>query len=279
MIFISSLLRSQYFGVYTTLNTHLSEQGILLHEVTNTRDSWIRDYFPVQVAPRRMVKFVYDPDYLRGYSALRTEGVHHPALNDIEIVTSNIVLDGGNAVVFDAGVMLTEKVFKENPDWARSDLLDELERLFERTIHIFPREPYDLIGHTDGMVRILENTIVINDYESSNADFSNTFCKSFERAVKRVSDQTGYPLLKLPYHPSTDSLRRHEIAPATGNYANFLYHENLLLVPTYGIPTDDEVMEQFRRRVPEGVLVQPVACNELAKKGGALHCVTAELVL
>ena len=134
-----------------------------------TRDVWCRDYMPVQVGCGEFVRFRYAPDYLRGHEHLITAPGDVGPIPEIEgCVDSEIVLDGGNVVRWGSRCIVTDKVFHENPDLDRVDLLGRLrEALRVEDLIVIPKEPYDEVGHADGVVRFLDDRlIVINNYST-----------------------------------------------------------------------------------------------------------------
>src|SRR4029079_14048869 len=109
----------------------------------------------------RYVQFRYQPDYLKGHEQLITdESVCRSIPQLKECLSSTINLDGGNVVAATDKVIMTEKVFGENPRFRPQNLRKKLQRLFQAECIFVPREPYDPIGHSDGLVRFLDDTTV-----------------------------------------------------------------------------------------------------------------------
>ncbi len=78
----------------------------------------------------------------------------------------DIILDGGNVVKHKDKVILTSKVFKENPDYSELNLITKLKNQLQvKQIIIIPQEPKDFVGHADGMVRFIDtDTVLVNQY-------------------------------------------------------------------------------------------------------------------
>lgn len=266
-VLISDTLPSRHPEIVRQLETILQQHRIPLVIVPGTADIWIRDAAPVQVNYGEFVQFIYRPDYLRdGYEHLITGSEvfsGFPFINEVE--RSELVIDGGNIVGVPGTAILTDKVFRENPDRSRSEIEDELRRLLrvERLIFI-PKEPYDPIGHVDGMVRFInDTTLVVNDYSTVDPNFGNRFRASLERRRLEIE--------LLPYQP--ERRRFDGIESAAGNYVNYLRVGNLIVVPSYGMPDDGEAVQTLDRLCPEATVV-PVPCLNLAREGGVLQCVT-----
>lgn len=127
--------------------------------LNNTKDIWLRDFMPVKTKSGKYVSFRYEPSYLADDLQLRTNFKTDIAPHFVLPVTySNINLDGGN-VVFSPSkekVIISDRVFSENPEYDKNTLLLELEKLLEASVLIIPSLKSDMTGHADGMVRFVD---------------------------------------------------------------------------------------------------------------------------
>jgi agmatine deiminase len=263
-VYFSRLLAERYPRLCNRIRRVLQDNGIPVRFLEGSADVWIKDYAPIQVTKKRFVKFRYAPDYLRGCERLITKDEICGQLQVLgKISHSDLVVDGGNIVAARMKVILTEKVFRENRKWKRT----EVEKHFQDTLHnrsciIIPTEPLDPIGHSDGVVRFLDdNRVVVNDY--------STIDPRYGRRLERALAEHGLAINKLPYHPDWKSRKR--IPPATGNYVNFLRIGNLVIVPAHGLPEDDEAVRVLQRLLPKAIVVS-LDCQELAREGGCWNC-------
>ena len=64
-VYISDKLKEFYPGTYTRLTRLFDEMDIDWDEVKGTKDIWIRDYMPIQIADDHFLVYKYDPDYLK----------------------------------------------------------------------------------------------------------------------------------------------------------------------------------------------------------------------
>ncbi len=119
VVYVADTLERRFPSVHVGLKTILERHGTPLQIIPGTRDIWCRDYMPIQVGENRFVQFQYSPDYLAGkYRHLMADGEIGPTLAFLRnCERSEIVLDGGNVVRWDDQVIMTEKVFDENPAW------------------------------------------------------------------------------------------------------------------------------------------------------------------
>jgi len=267
VVYVADTLGPRFPSVFDGLNAILERHGIPLRTISGIRDIWCRDYMPIQVSKDRFVQFRYAPDYLTGkYEHLRADGEIGPALPFIRnCVRSQIVLDGGNVVRWHDTAILTDKIYKENPSIERAELRVRLRSLLsvERLI-VIRKEPYDPFGHADGMVRWVDDrTVVVNDYGVVGEAYRASLLQSLRRY--------GLEPIEIPYYPHAS--KSGEVSPALGNWVNFLRVGELIVVPTFGGDVDRTVLGMLRVRCPD-LVVEGLDCQDLAREGGGLNCVT-----
>jgi agmatine deiminase len=268
-VLISDQLPQRHSGISQQLERILTEHDIPLRVIPNTADIWVRDAAPVQVAPNRFVQFRYAPDYLQGQfehlitaaSVFQNFGITPDTMN------CPLTVDGGNVVGTRSAAILTNKVLRENAMVSPEDICRQLQNTLQVSqIILVPREPYDVIGHSDGMIRFVsDNQVIINDYTSINPGF----CKKLESTLTRA----GLSFTRIPYVP--EDVTRNGIPSAAGNYVNFLRVRNLIIVPSYDIPEDRVALDLLRSvfKASDTEICQ-LSCRELAEEGGVLNCVT-----
>jgi agmatine deiminase len=205
------------------------------------------------------------PDYLQGHEHLITpDTIRAMATPGGRLRSCAINLDGGNVVASSDQAILTDKVLKENPGRDRRQVRAELDEVLrvERCI-IIPKEPYDVIGHADGVVRFLdEGAVVVNDYSEINPAYG----ERLEAALHRH----GLAVERLPHFRVDEE--QDGIPSAVGNYVNFLRVGRLVVVPSFGAPQDDLACRRLEHLLP-GSRVVPLRCEGLAREGGVLNCV------
>jgi agmatine/peptidylarginine deiminase len=262
-LFVSDLLGKQEPDLFAALRSVLV--GVPIEIIAGTNDIWCRDFMPVQLDDG-FSQFVYDPDYLRDHQHLVTppEGCRLPFMGDYR--QEPIVLDGGNAVASRTKVILTEKVYKENPGIERPRLRARLEEVFKAECIFIPKQAGDDIGHSDGVVRFMdENRVLMNDYSSVDPGYGDR--------VQKVLEKMGLEVITLPMFEEQDSRRPGEIESAVGIYVNYLRVGNVVVLPGYNRPEDQQAVEAVRGAMPKAVVSQ-VPCRKLAEKGGVLNCIS-----
>ena len=125
---------------------------------------WARDYMPIQLEENLFLKYVYNPDYLK--SAQEYIPPYLSMIRSLKLKTklTMFVIDGGNVVKSGKRVIMTDKVFKENPGYTPDYLRKRLEETFESKVCIIPWDRYEIFGHADGMVRSIgDNYVLMNN--------------------------------------------------------------------------------------------------------------------
>src|ERR1043165_270241 len=176
-LFLSYRLKAEEPALVARLRSAFA--GIPIDIIPNTKDIWCRDYMPVQIGEKTFCQFGYAPDYLRGHEHLITPPCRLPLMHVCR--QDPIVLDGGNIVASRSRVILTDKVYKENPSIERPSLRRRLEEAFQAECIFIPKEPYDVIGHSDGVVRFVsENRVLVNDYSTVDPGYGARLRKLLE---------------------------------------------------------------------------------------------------
>ena len=150
-ILLSTLLLKHHAKIAASLCQIFDRHGIK-YEFLETKDIWMRDFMPFLLDDGHLVSYNYDPDYLKyeKYCHLRTK---IQPLND----HVNLAIDGGNFVRFTGKVIMTNKIFKENPLKTKTEIVETIkQKCALNELIIIPRQPYDMLGHSDGMVRWID---------------------------------------------------------------------------------------------------------------------------
>jgi agmatine deiminase len=206
-LFVSDLLEKQEPDLFAALRSVLV--GVTIEIIAGTNDIWCRDYMPIQLAQERFCQFAYAPDYLRGHQQLVTppERCRLPLMCDC--LQEPIVLDGGNVVASRTKVILTEKVYSENPDIVRPRLRARLEDIFEAECIFIPKQAGDDVGHSDGVVRFIdESRVLMNDFSAVDPGYGDR--------VRKVLEKNELEVITLPMFEEERSRRPGEVESAVG---------------------------------------------------------------
>lgn len=263
LYFSSQLNTSKYKPAADRMFAALNLFNIKYKLLNNTKDIWLRDFMPVKIKSGKYVSFRYEPSYLANDLQLRTNFKTDiaPSFKVDNLVYTDINLDGGN-VVFSpskAKVIISDRVFSENPSISEAELTAKLEKLLEASLIIIPSLKSDMTGHADGMVRFVgENTVIVNAPLSPYG---------FETKVKKSLQNYGFNVIDFPYFYSKGD-------SAVGCYLNYLETEKSIFLPVFGVDTDNEAIELAKNIFDKTII--PVNINEIADDGGLLNCISWE---
>lgn len=261
-VYLSTLLPRQYPSDAEALFAALAAHDVPYALLDGARDVWVRDFMPVRTRSGQMISFRYEPSYLRDCPELRTDFRRDIAPQlALTPLYSDIILDGGNAVFSPSGerVLISDRIFAENPGRARRDLMWELSELLEAEILIIFSLKSDMTGHADGMVRFLNDRTVLCNRPLSSC--------GFEQKVKRSVRDYGLDTVDFPFVPTGG-------VSAVGCYLNYLETEQAVFLPVFGLKQDGEAVSAAERLFPKPVI--PVMMPHIAAEGGCLNCISWE---
>ncbi|PRM97592.1 agmatine deiminase family protein [Aliarcobacter cryaerophilus] len=258
---LSKLLFTNYPKESRNLVKILNKHNISYEILKNTKDIWTRDFMPFCLDDGTLVSYIYEPDYLQNgkYQNIKTKIVYEK--NHIDLV-----IDGGNFVRYENKAIMTDKVFKENPSKTKDEIIKIIKTKCDlEDLIIIPKQPYDIYGHSDSMVRwIDENSVLVNDFSIESKTFNNKLIKALKKHYLNIK--------AMKYTDSFFTKDRN-----WGAYLNFVKIENVLIVPIYGINEDFLALEQLQN-IYKNCIIEPIKFDSIIKNGGALHCVSCEKI-
>lgn len=263
MTFLSRLLIEQpVYAPFTAGLLHaFARERITPVFCGGTKDIWLRDFMPVKTKSGRYVAFRYAPSYLKGYEHLQTDCRDLTPALPKPVIRSSIRLDGGNLVWSPSKetVLISDRLFTENPDRKPHALIAALERLLEAAVIVIESLPGDMTGHADGMVRFVDETTVVGN--------DTPYRNGLEQRIRRQLRAHGIRTVPFPYYASPG-------ISAAGCYLNWYETATAVFLPTFGSPADARAIEAA------GLLhkrIIPVDCRIIADRGGVLNCITWEM--
>lgn len=257
-----------------------------------TRDIWCRDFMPVQIYGNRFVSYEYTPDYLDTPSRIvyQTNPARLLDCLGIDTVPSGIIMDGGNVIKTNKGIIMVDKVFQENSHLKKNMIIARLEKYFDNQIIFLPWDKAEKYGHADGIVRYIDNgRVLLTNYHQ----YDKVYAKIFERILSkyfdievldfnvkkpckynwcyinflRVGNKIFLPQLTwTDYSPNCQAKWDREVMIDIGRPKKPKWYH-------YHIEEDDLALEQFRRIFPKCEIIQ-VSCPEIVEEGGALNCIS-----
>lgn len=261
-------------------------------------DTWVRDYGPLcYICP-----FTREKSFLR-YS-FNGWGEKFPATLDnrasFELLKqwphiirkegkissrdyTDLVLEGGGIECNGQGLALSNRYWLTCPnrndqltfDKLTSRLCNSLgvERLV--LVDVPPLVGDDTDGHIDTLARFVgERQIAYVAPTDSESPNFQTLCVLQEQLPSMQQEEGLLDLIPLPDVGKLES-EEGEILPAS--YANFLFLNDAILVPAYGIPTrDEEAMQTLQNLFPDRE-VTSFQTTHLIKWHGSIHCATMQV--
>ena len=251
-----------YMPVYMNLLEALSAEDISVSTIPRTKSEkhvWARDYMPIQLSKDKFLLYLYYPDYLKDEQDYIPDFPSIVKDMHLDCVVSDIVLDGGNVVKCGNKVIMTDKIFQENPKYHKHALINELEKLLDAQIVLIPWDRYEMFGHADGMVSsISEDYVLLNNYADWDPNFRSRLLQALE---------PYFYVEELHY----DTPRCSRLSWA---YLNFFRVKNCIFVPGLHTKEDPLALQHLRQFYTDCKVIQVQGCEGLARDGGALHCVT-----
>lgn len=183
-----------------------------------------------------------------------------------------VILEGGAVETNGNGVVLTTASCTLNPNRNPELTRDRFEQVLgtamdlERVVWIDRGLSHD---HTDGHVDMIarfasEQTVLCMrpEGEVPNADVL--------RSIRNQITDAGLQAVDLP---APSAVLAPDGTPLPATYCNFYVANEAVIVPTYGVPEDDDALATIRAAFPGrdaiGLLGRDLLCG-----GGVFHCVT-----
>ena len=260
IVFFSPWLKDENEGhpeFYNHLKNLLNEMGIEFKE------------------QNEFLKYRYYPDYL----------VKSKNKKDIETITdatkvlhgmgiscrsTNLVIDGGNMVPCGPYIVMTDKVFSENRKKKDdADFKAILESELGHPVVIIPWTPHedDVYGHSDGFIKWCgDNRILMGNHGDCYPEEAASIRRILESYGFEVTEMRFKDKVSLPYD-------------LNWAYINFLQVGKNIIMPKFNIEEDAIAQQYIQEAFPDCCIRQIEMAEEIAKEGGALHCLSWNVYL
>lgn len=267
-VFLSDLLQTEsaFTATCTRICEILSKHSVEYDFLKGTKDIWARDYMPIQIDKDRFIQFRYEPNYLKDYLELQSNPKLVCELNNIKPIFSKINLDGGNVVKWSEKVLITDRIYSENPQYHNKEqFVREIETLLETEVIIIPQIKSDLTGHADGLVKLIDSKIVLGNY----LDFEY---KYWSKGMRKVISDKGLKYINMPIFEYKE---KEYPDSAIGCYMNYLEIGDLIVFPIFEVTgnKDKEAVDLVTKLYPNKT-IETININPVARKGGLMNCLT-----
>jgi len=266
IVYFSKLLKA--WKSFQEIELILKKNYIISNVIEDTKDIWARDYMPVQVDTNKFIQFRYEPSYLAKDLYLQSNPQAVCKSHGFTPVYSYINLDGGNIVKWSDRVILTDRIFSENPQYTdRKQLISEIEKKLNAEVFLIPQIKSDFTGHADGLVRFYdEKTIIGNNL--------NDEYKYWGNAMKKIIKQYGFKYIDMPVFNYKAPYKNKSLS-AIGCYVNYLEIGNLIVFPVFELEgnKDEEAFDLISSLYPNK-FIERINITDIAIEGGLMNCIS-----
>lgn len=276
-------------------DTSIPFEDIKTVYLPGVKNIWIRDWAPIlakdKLGTTTAIKFIYSPSYLKVSEAMSCHKAGKRLAEKLElpIVEVPLVLDGGNFAHNGGGIgIVTNRVITDNENYSIREIKDIFNTyLGINQLIIIPIEPGDETGHTDGLIRFIDsNTIIVGAYPEEfkigdcyipchELKESSTFMNNLVSLLQYELGDT-FNIVRVQNAIPRNPERKNDVAPAFGNYINFIRLGKEILLPQYNIPEDIDAETVFKKHFKklDIITVKIKGIKELSYQGGVLNCIS-----
>ncbi|KIM12774.1 MAG: hypothetical protein KU37_02555 [Sulfuricurvum sp. PC08-66] len=251
-------------------------------------DTWMRDC--CVIATRDDERVIYNDFVFTGwggkFAASDDDAISRRLFDagyfDAPMITYTEILEGGALESDGAGTIMTTSSCLCNPNRNGGPTKATMEAYLAENLgasrvlwldygHL---EGDDTDGHIDTLARFCSVDTIAYVGLPDESDSHYAAFVAMEQQLKSFRQANGAPyhLVALPFvapmHYDDERL------PAT--YANFLIVNGAVLVPTYGVPQDDEALHILQNIFINREVIG-IDCAVLVRQHGSLHCMTMQL--
>lgn len=266
----------------------LQENKLRLYSIP-CNDTWARDFGAINLEEHGknvLLDFMFNGWGLKFASnwdnqinlALKKMG----EFGEDELRKEAMILEGGSIESDGRGAILTHAQClleaNRNPWLTQEEIENKLKNIFGVQKILWLYSGYlrgdDTDSHIDTLARFISPSQIAYVGCDDEKDEHYFALKKMEEELKALKncDGVAYELIKLPF--VSPIFENGERLPAT--YANFLFINHALLVPTYGDKNDALALKILQKAVPDREVIG-IPCQTLIKQHGSLHCVTMQL--
>ncbi|MDR1460956.1 MAG: agmatine deiminase family protein [Campylobacteraceae bacterium] len=253
-------------------------ENVTFFEVS-TNDTWIRDFGAIDIkSDSEIISYDFTFNAWGGKFDASLDNLVNKTLygdNKLQgkLLDVPLILEGGSIDSNGEGVMLTTKkcLLEEhrNPQLSFSKIDTKLKELFGLKKIIWLENGYlkgdDTDSHVDTLARFIKPDTIAYTTCEDEKDEHFLELKKMEEELKN----TGFNLLPLPL-PKPIFYNNFRL-PAT--YANFVFINGALIVPTYNDESDDRVLNSLKNALPNHEIIG-VDARVFIREHGSLHCAT-----
>jgi agmatine/peptidylarginine deiminase len=246
-----------------------------------TNDTWARDCSALCVRDTQETKLL---DFTFNAWGEKFEALKDNKMNksiakcyNKEMQTIDFVLEGGavesngvDTLLTTAACMLNKN---RNAHLNTVTITEKLREYFGAEHILYLNHGYlagdDTDSHIDTLARFINANTIMYVQCKDETDEHYKQLKLMEEELQMIAQEQNLKLIALPMAQAI--YFEQERLPAT--YANFLFVNDAVLVPTYNVAQDEEAINIFKKTFPNRDVIG-IDCSVLIRQHGSLHCVS-----
>jgi agmatine deiminase len=252
-------------------------------------DIWLRDSGPIfvrtpagQVAAVRFQFNAWGNKFAMPHDAVLAAAISKST--GLPVFEYPLVLEGGSIDADGEGTCLTTRQCLLNPNRNPTVTQPEIERILSEALgyqKFLWLEEGLLNDHTDGHIdtiaRFIAPGVVLCMHPAHPNDPNQDVLERIRASLESMTDAKGRTL-KVVTIPSPGRVLDEEGEILAASYVNFYIGNRTVVVPTYGVPYDQEAIQAIAPYFPDR---RTVGCSAKAivSGGGAFHCITQQQLL
>ena len=261
---------------------HFQDEHNLFFVEYMTNDTWARDCSALSLEQNDeivLLDFIFN-GWGNKFDAKKdnamTQNIAHKYFT-CKLKNIDFILEGGALESNGAGKILTTSACmlgkNRNPHLNATQITQKLKDFFNAEHILYLNHGYlagdDTDSHIDTLARFIsKESIMYVKCDDINDEHYHEL-KLMEEELQMIAKEQNLQLIALPM---CDALYfEGERLPAT--YANFLFVNGAVLVPTYGVSQDKKALEIFKNTFHDRDIIG-IDCSVLIRQHGSLHCVS-----
>lgn len=253
-----------------------------------TNDAWCRDHgaiFVVRDEPPRLAAVDWGFNAWGGkyppYDLDDEIPRQMAAYLDAPCFQADMILEGGSIEVDGAGLLLTSEQCllnpNRNPGLSQAEIEARLRQFLGVEKILWVGEGIvgdDTDGHIDDIARFVAPATVLAAVEEDPHDENYHLLQENLRRLQLMTDLSGRPLTVLTIPMPPPIVYEGQRLPAS--HANYYVGNRVVLLPTFGGPSDARAAEILARCFPTRAIVG-IDCTDVVWGLGAWHCLTQQV--
>ena len=275
----------------TEIRQYLLDHGVGYNNVDFipgwTETLWIRDFGPFTAYGdfgSGMERFIMDAGY-SAYGRPKDDSLPSQIANywNMPLVDIPLEFEGGNILLDGLKYGFTStRVLEQNPSYSETELAEMLSDYFATEDFIFLEELENtgggIWGHVDMYIKMVDaETIMVSEYPDYVPDY-----ELIESIVDYLESLTNffeepYEIVRIPAPPNANGEYPDSQNDEMRTYTNSLTMNDVVVVPSYGLPEFDSIANQIYKETMPGYQIEMVDSQNLTPLYGAIHCITKEV--